>query len=662
MEIKEMNRTELAFTYCKKIIVSGTKNIVPREVDLRTRLLVLLSRELLLSGYIMSERLLLRIGEREIIDALQNLPPLESWRQARGLGRLGRDSEVVSEEYIKSWSVTSGFSGEFSEHIHTTRWYAGLDLCDYNTIDLMTETDFMMIPYKITSSAMIKNSVDVEVFEWFLKEYTNVMLPDVVKNNFLLVSCIVPKYSSWTGLCINDFLKYGLWLSDGDYNLGKNWKIGKISRLVRKGILMRMTNYLERKNLDEELVVASEYTSHWIALGRKLHPGDYTSRFPKAVLFFRRIMNYKDESKPKTWESRLQSLYRLGSVSSIVEYILSTKPTELGKWIDSLLRLGIKKGTEGELVDALIDTTAIGRKDILRLMMYYDFRESILVPKFPVRLKPIGTGTSEAIQDILYQKLVTGLKPNLKLSGKTVYMDEKLRYKSLPNQDGDTWGVFPRISETKITEDGVVRFFYTNSESRGSGGNLFLIRFWSASGEIELRSVTSTEGMCFRKIESLKGTETGIVDINIRDILQKYEDIKYLTVSLSFSFSEVSIGWFPVTSSTGRYEIMPPQKSGMVDFKSNNLFMIDLEKMRIIEFGEYDINEFEGPEFLNLYKNSTEFMMLGREIKYNLYDFLEYYYLKSGVAKITTSEKDPADVRCFAKLGIGRAVLDIIGE
>lgn len=193
---------------------------------------------------------------------------------------------------------------------------------------------------------------DLRVVTWFVKSGLPLKFPNQIpfkENLCTLASLGVP------GLPIKtptDVLRIAVHLSGGDISLPKvpsamksvnrgwgaygktlsrnaerdSFKFKKFKRSERRYLL----ELLENSNCMAEDMVGRR--SRWIALGEVLHPGDYSSQYPKAFKAFTALR----QKTAQSWYSRVKEAFKDGYTTGLK--VLTERPGEFMRVLDWLLR------------------------------------------------------------------------------------------------------------------------------------------------------------------------------------------------------------------------------------------------------------------------------------------------------------------------------------
>lgn len=138
-----------------------------------------------------------------------------------------------------------------------------------------------------------------------------------------------------------DVLRIAVAMSGGDVSLAAPTKFGQLQRSAR----VRLLGWLERT--PSRLEDMQRWEGRWIRLGERLHPGDYTGRFPHTAAAFSALRNGRRE---RGFNSRVEVALAStasahpqpgwGSGPAAALELLKSRPGELARRLDMLLRLG----------------------------------------------------------------------------------------------------------------------------------------------------------------------------------------------------------------------------------------------------------------------------------------------------------------------------------
>jgi len=125
-----------------------------------------------------------------------------------------------------------------------------------------------------------------------------------------------------------DVLRLATELSGGDASLAAPTKFVSFKRKQRR-IILGVLDRVPRP--DEDL---NRHRGKWIRLAERLHPGEYSTRFPDAFTAIKRL---RDGEKPETFNSRVEAYLRDRDGKGATE-LLRNRPGEFARRLDQLLR------------------------------------------------------------------------------------------------------------------------------------------------------------------------------------------------------------------------------------------------------------------------------------------------------------------------------------
>lgn len=211
----------------------------------------------------------------------------------------------VTDAFIESYFGNSVIYSESYRNSYTSIIKDGLDKYIADTIP-SKQTMCVVVSYFIDKM----NEKDNEYAD-FYKEYSEHLLTKYVKT-------------------YTDFIRVCAYLSHGDYTLDETKTFKSFSRKIRRLLLDHLEFiYLSLKN---DLGEISTKRNLWLALGEKLHPGEY-KKYEAANEFFNIVRN--NEKAIHTFNSRLDRLMSDKDYSNYL-LVLSKRPGEFGRRLNYL--------------------------------------------------------------------------------------------------------------------------------------------------------------------------------------------------------------------------------------------------------------------------------------------------------------------------------------
>ena len=215
-------------------------------------------------------------------------------------------------------------------------------------IDLGSREDFEGIfPLLVTSKTSLSTQ-DKQDLAWFVAQYRNDiarLLPSQtpLKENLALVGAQLIRHTSLGESFLagkiktaTDVLRLAVALSDGDVSLAEPTKFLKFKRHERK----RLLSWLEQSGDPTEDML--RWKEPWKRLGERLHPGDYATQFPKPYAAFEILRNDKPHA---TFAGKIEKLLLNRDAVGVLD-LLQTRPGDLTRRLDHLLRLGSSRSNE----------------------------------------------------------------------------------------------------------------------------------------------------------------------------------------------------------------------------------------------------------------------------------------------------------------------------
>ena len=217
-----------------------------------------------------------------------------------------------------------------------------LDEVELTVLELGSEEEFEKIFPRIVASNTSISDQDKADVAWFAEHYASDierLLPDSIphKENMAFVMALLIRHTNAGSQLIErycrtatDLLRVAAALSYGDVSLAKPARFGAFSRRQRR----MMLDILDRQpNIIEDML---RWKDRWIRLGERLHPGEFRYRYRRAAVAFDIIRN---DLPYTTFNSLVEGALAAGEAGEALG-LLATRPGELARRLDHLLRLG----------------------------------------------------------------------------------------------------------------------------------------------------------------------------------------------------------------------------------------------------------------------------------------------------------------------------------
>jgi len=210
----------------------------------------------------------------------------------------------------------------------------------YRIIRLGSREDFEGMFTLLAKSKSPFSPQDQEDVKWFVAQYRDGIkrfLPDQIpcKENLGFLGAELIRNTSDADTVLGgyvktatDVLRIAVAMSGGDVSLAAACKFGKFRRSERALLL----GWVERSGSRTEDML--RWKGRWVRLGERLHPAEYTNRFPQTAAAFDVIRN---DRLFETFNSRVE----MGMVrkdTDAVLGLLGARPGELARRLDHLAR------------------------------------------------------------------------------------------------------------------------------------------------------------------------------------------------------------------------------------------------------------------------------------------------------------------------------------
>ncbi len=223
-----------------------------------------------------------------------------------------------------------------------------LDNPNLKIIELGSVEDFENIFTRIASANTSISATDKEDLKWFIENYCDDifrLMPEEIpiKENIAYIGNLLitntEESEEFLAKHINtatDVLRFAVAMSEGDVSLALYTRFRNFKRYERRTLL----GLLERSGkITEDML---RWKKRWIRLGERLHPGEYSKKYPNAFKAFDVLRNNRPFA---TFNSKIESALEEKDVDKITE-MLETRAGEYTRRLDNLLRLDKSKQDE----------------------------------------------------------------------------------------------------------------------------------------------------------------------------------------------------------------------------------------------------------------------------------------------------------------------------
>ena len=367
---------------------NGFVNLPKSPKGNRYELAMSIASELMQFGYMLDQGAIMNLAEASKSDAVKFHNETISWlKTMTGSTRSykpfwkGFPEEVMKKSETELWLhqiVHYMSNGKYEPSEWTKERKVAFEHPSYTILTAGTEEQYGEI---FTSLVSVNSSLtpdDLETVKFFVEEWhkglVELKFPDVIpfKENLCTLAGMRLNVPVKT---VTDVLRIAVHMSGGDISLPavppaqirmNRWstaksdnpyrelfKFKKFTRSERKYIL----GLLENTNCDVKEFVLKD--NRWIRLGEILHPGEYTSKFPKAADLFDQIRNTKVQSWYGEVDAEFKKSYRDGILK------LAERPGEFSRRFDALIR-----NTGAANVQALFNVLSIVAPKVSNKVLY----------------------------------------------------------------------------------------------------------------------------------------------------------------------------------------------------------------------------------------------------------------------------------------------------
>ncbi len=364
---------------------------------------------------------------------------------------------------------------------------------DYIILKPINEEEFLNIPTRFLQMAGNLSLDQEKILEWFMLEKKegrlNFIIPDQIPNKermakmMMISDDIKPKD-------INDVLRYAFYILTSSTRLEKvkkevnsawrkvvpnpRWrKLKSLPMIQRKRIMGMIEEMVEKKSLYGTIPDAkkSRFYGDWMLLNERIHPQHFKTKYPKASEFFHTLLTNELSKKYITWNAKIQAMYDEGKPVVEITQEIAKRPGELIRRFDSLIRRGVKEGTDEKVFDIFLNTDGMNNKTLIELYWKYvnqkgfdgDIPRKVKlltgVEKRIPDLPKLNINVVEVFTETLGYKILDNVKKNsekednTEMEGKKVWIDPDLAQVPIPYIVRDSYMSIPRGTKFKLGEN-----------------------------------------------------------------------------------------------------------------------------------------------------------------------------------------------------------------
>lgn len=212
---------------------------------------------------------------------------------------------------------------------------------DVQIIERGTVEEFESMFRQLASSNTSLSEEDKQDLQLFIELYGNDvlrLLPDELpnrENKAFLVASLISNTTDGTGHLLRfcttatDVLRVAVAMSDGDVSLAEPVKFRSCTRSERRALLQVLE---AQANLTEDMF---RWKARWIRLGERLHPSEYSNRFPRCGEAFDVLRN--NRAVPR-FNSSVEKALEDKDIAALLA-LLPTRPGDFARRLDHVLRL-----------------------------------------------------------------------------------------------------------------------------------------------------------------------------------------------------------------------------------------------------------------------------------------------------------------------------------
>jgi stress response protein SCP2 len=273
---------------------------------------------------------------------------------------------------------------------------------------------------------------------------------------------------------VNDALRLAASLSDGDETLTENTRFKNFNRSTRRTLLTLIESVASKKNITEDM---KRYQGQWTRLGERLHPGEYSKRYPKTFKAFRNLRNEDLYGKIRTFNSNLEKALDERDTETVLK-MLKSRPGEFARKLDFLVR------ESGFDTQAVLEAFGEVGKDVASpvLIQLFEHFEDRLEEKekrvFILKGKSSKVKVIDNNLEALAPELVLNIQETVKTALRNAYAEREEMGKVYISEEMKNYAL---PTDERTASDGV-RIPAKGSKFKLEGKNVRFFTYWHTPG------------------------------------------------------------------------------------------------------------------------------------------------------------------------------------
>jgi hypothetical protein len=401
-----------------------------------------------------------------------------------------------------------------------------------------------------------------------------------------------------------DVLRLFAALTDSDVSLAEKIKFPKINRKQRRFVLECLNN------MNSAVEDMNQYKGLWLEVGRFLHPGEYSLRYPKTYAAFDTLRNGKVE----TFNGKVEAAVVSCDITALVE-LLSQKPGIFGRKIHQVLAIAKTPENIKKVLDAFAPVVdKVELKNLLVMESYFKTIEdsdwkTIINKKGRIRVMKntkhrVAEKDIVSLLSIIQEAIIRKVAADKETwTDKNVWVDPVLEKYSIPLQQrkaSDGLLTLGRGSRIPLDIGKVLRLFvYWKETQERTDYDLSLIMYDEYMEYKNHISYTCLDGAGMQHSGDIQSAPQGaaeFIDVDLTQV-KKNKNVRYLASQIfvysgeNFMDCTCHAGWMirdKVSKSYKSFDIKTVQNKFdlnglgsyaipvLVDLQENEVIFVDL--------------------------------------------------------------------------------------